>query len=163
MKWWISAIILAVALVPQVSISSDIPEFPFIFVTGQAETEVPPDIATVSFAIEAFDEDPDKALSVIQERTAELTIGLSSYRIEKKDLVAFEITKETVRERKDYVRLRILGYEVSRRISVTVRHLDKYDALMTRLLSLKNVAKIQTRCDTTKRKGLETDLLTRAA
>lgn len=163
MKWWIPGVILAVALGPQFSMSSDIPDFPFIFVTGQAETEVPPDIATVTFAIEAFDEDPDKALSVVQERTAELTTGLSSYHIERKDLVAFEITKETVREMKDYVRLRILGYEVSRRISVTVRYLDKYDAFMTRLLSLRNVAKVRTQCDTTKRKVLEVDLLTKAA
>ena len=145
------------------AMAAEIPSFPFVFVSGQAEREVVPDKATVSFGVQVFNEDPDKALSVISERSAELMSIFGKYGIENADVVAYEINKETVRQRKDYVALGILGYELTRRMSVTVRMLGKFDALMTQIVGLKNVTSIQTVFDTTKRKEIEADLFREAA
>jgi len=46
---------------------------------------------------------------------------------------------------------------------VTVRTLGKFDALMTQIVDLKNVTKIHTVFDTTKRKEIEAELFREAA
>jgi uncharacterized protein YggE len=163
MKQCILAVTMVLLLLPGLGMASGIPAFPFVFVTGQAEKEVPPDIATVNFGVQVFDEDPAKALSLVEERSNELMALFNKYGIDRKDVVAFEINKETVRERKDYVALRILGYELTRRVTVTVRKLDKFDALMTQLIGLRNITNVRTVFDTTQRKDIETDLFRQAA
>lgn len=163
MKKFALVAILALLALPASGMASNIPTFPFVFVTGQAEKEVPPDIATVGFVVKVFDEDPDKALSLIQERSKELFAIFGKYGIDNRDVVAFEINKETVRERKDYVALKILGYELTRRITMTVRKLGNFDALMTQLIGLRNVSDVRTVFDTTTRKEIEADLFRQAA
>ena len=143
--------------------AAEIPSFPFVFVSGQAEREVVPDKATVSFEVEVFDENPDKALSVVAERSAELMSIFAKYSIENTDVVAYDINKETVRQRKDFVALGILGYQLTRPMSVTVRMLSKFDGLMTQIVGVKNVTKVHTVFDTTKRKEIEADLFKQAA
>ncbi len=143
--------------------AADIPSYPFVFVSGQAEREVVPDKATVSLGVEVFDENPDKALSMIAERSAELMSIFAKYGIDNADVVAYEINKQTVRQTKDFVALGILGYELTRRMSVTVHMLDKFDGLMTEIVGLKNVTNVHTIFDTTKRKEIEADLFKQAA
>jgi uncharacterized protein len=155
--------ILVLLLLPGSGVASGIPTFPFVFVSGQAEKEVPPDVATVSFNVQAFDKDPAKALSVVRERSSQLMAIFNKYGIDKKDVVAFEINKETVRETKNYVALRILGYEITRQINITVRKLDGFDALMTQMMSLRNISHLRTAFDTTQRKDIEAELFGQAA
>jgi len=143
--------------------ASEIPSYPFVFASGIAEREVIPDKATVSFGVKVFDENPDRALSMIAERSAELMSIFAQYGIANADVVAYEINKETVRQRKDFVDLGILGYELTRRMSLTVRMLDKFDGLMTEIIGLKNVTNVHTIFDTTKRKEIEADLFKQAA
>jgi uncharacterized protein len=156
-------ICMALLLIPQAVTAAGLPEFPFVFVSGQSETEVAPDIATLSFRIEAFNENPDIALKIVNERSAEVFELFSKNDIEKKDVIAYEISKDTVRQTKEYVRLGISGYEIKRRISVTIRKLNTFDQLMTHLLNLKNISNIQPQFDTTKRKDIETELTKQAA
>jgi len=110
-----------------------------------------------------LDENAGRALSLMGERSAELMAIFHKYAIEDKDIVAYEISKEAVRERKENVGLKILGYDLTRRMSVTVRKLDRFDALMTELVGLKNVVQVQTVLDTTRRKEIEADLFRQAA
>ena len=145
------------------AMAGDLPSFPFVFVSGEAGKEVMPDKAIVGFGVEVFDANPDKALSTMEERSAELMAIFTKYGIENKDVVAYDINKRTVRQTKDFVALGILGYELTRTISVTVRVLDRFDGLMTDIVSLKNTTGIRTVFDTTKRKEIEVDLFREAA
>jgi uncharacterized protein len=163
MKRCILTVIVILLLLPGWGMASGIPTFPFVFVTGQAEQEVSPDIATVSFGVQVFDADPGHALSQIEERSAELMAIFAKSGVENKDVVAYEINKEVVRERKDYIALKILGYELTRRMSVTIRKLADFDVLMMQFIGLKNVSQVHTVFDTTKRKEIESDLFRQAA
>jgi len=163
MKKYVLIAILGILFLPCWVGASEIPDFPFVFVSGRAETEVVPDFATVTFRVEAFDINPDKALSVVEKRSNELVSIFNRFGIEKKDIMAFEVNKETVRQTKDYVKLGILGYEVTRPISLTIRKLDKFDTIMTQLLNLKNITNIHTGFDTSKRKEIEAELMKQAA
>lgn len=163
MKKCLVAAVLFHVLSSSWAIASGIPTFPFIYVTGQAEQEVSPDIAKITFGIQVYDEDPGKALSLIEQRSAQVLAILAKNGVENKDVVAFDINKDTVRERKDFVALKILGYELTRRMSATIRKLDRFDVLMTQLIELKNTLNIQTVFDTTNRKDIEADLFRQAA
>ncbi len=143
--------------------AAEFPSYPFVFVSGEAEQEVAPDKAAVSFGVVVFDKDPDKALATVAERSAELMAIFKKYGIADEDVEAYEINKETVRERKDYVALGILGYELTRRMSVTLRKLDKFDGLMSAIVGLKNVERVNTVFDTTRRKEIEAELFKKAA
>jgi len=84
---------LFLLLVPGWCIAAETPSLPFVFVSGQAEREVVPDKATVNFSVEVFDENPDRALSVITERSAELMSIFEKQGIESADVVAYQINK----------------------------------------------------------------------
>jgi len=140
------------------AMAGELPSFPFVFVSGEAGKEVMPDKAIVGFGVEVFDANPDKALSTMEERSAELMAIFTKYGIENKDVIAYDINKQAVRQIKG-----IVGYELTRTMSVTVRVLDRFDGLMTDIVSLKNTTGIRTVFDTTKRKEIEVDLFREAA
>ena len=158
MKRYFLAGLLCLLLWPGWAMAGEIPSFPFVFVSGEAETEVMPDKAMVSFGVEVLDASPDKALSTIEERSAELMAIFTKYGIESKDVVAYDINKRVVRQIKGPD-----GYEMTRTMSITIRALDRFDSLMTEIVSLKNTTGIRTVFDTTKRKEVELDLFTKAA
>ena len=163
MKKYLWTIILLMSVLGVRAQASELPDFPFVFAQGKAETKVPPNIATVSFLVEQFDEHATIAVEIVRNRSAELIAFFSVQKIKKEDIVAYEIDKRAVRERKDYTELKILGYEVSRRFSVKLRNLSHYEKFVKKLLSLKNVVDIDTEFDRSDRKKIEADLIAEAS
>ena len=143
--------------------ASELPDFPFVYAAGQAETEVVPDTAKVSFRVAAFDKEPERALAVVEERSRDLVSLFAKYGIDKRDVVAYELGKRTIRETKNYTQLDILGYETDRRFSVTFRKLEEYDRLIAALFDLKNVSDIHTVFDSSRRTTVETELVAKAS
>ena len=72
MKKYFWTVILLLSVIGVSAHASQLPDFPFVFAHGKAKTEVPPDIATVSFRVQEFDEQPTVALEVVRNRSAEL-------------------------------------------------------------------------------------------
>ncbi|MFX0201767.1 MAG: SIMPL domain-containing protein [Candidatus Hodarchaeota archaeon] len=163
MKKYLLSIILLLSVLGVGAHASQLPDFPFVFAQGRGEIEVPPDIATVSFHVEEFNENATNALEVVRNRSAELITFFAEHKIKKEDIVAYEIDKKAVRERKDYKELKILGYEVSRRFSITLRDLSLYEQFIKKLLFLKNVVNINAEFDRTDRKKIEADLIAEAS
>lgn len=143
----------------------EIPSFPFIFTYGEAERKVPPDIATISFKVQQYDESAEKALDTVQKRCAELVVFLAEQQISKDDIVAYEIGKLPVREKKEkeFNDLKILGYEVTRSFSVKLKDISRYEQIAKKLFSLKNVLYIETIFDKSDRKKIEADLISEAS
>jgi len=142
--------------------ASELPDFPFVFAQGQAEIKRPPDIATISFQIEQFDEQAVNALTIVRNRSAELIAFFEAQKINEKDIVAYEIDKRAVRERKDHKKYKIIGYEITRNFSVKLEDLNRYEQFIKKLLSLDNVTNIKTEFDRRDRKQIEADLLVKA-
>ncbi|MDT8391650.1 MAG: SIMPL domain-containing protein [Lentisphaeria bacterium] len=71
--------------------------------------------------------------------------------------------KITVREKKEYQELKILGYEVRRSISVTLRDLERFDTLMKFLLSTDNVIGTSADFDRSDREKIGRELLAAAS
>jgi uncharacterized protein len=163
MKRIVWLLILSVLLFASSGKASELPDFPFVYATGEAELEVSPDMATIAFRVEAFDKEPSRAAATVEERSKELVSLFAKSGIDKKDIVAYELTKTTVREKKDYTELGILGYETSRRFAVTMRSLVQYGDFVASLLNLKNLTNLDTTFDTTRRKAVEAELTAQAS
>ena len=133
MKKVISVAMLIV--ISSLASGSSIPDFPFVFATGQAEKEMPPDAADVTFYIKTFDEVSSNAVSKVTERSIEVINFLGKQGFGKGSLVTFEISKREVRERKDFEELRILGYDVTRRFELIISSTSPFRSASCRTMS----------------------------
>jgi uncharacterized protein YggE len=154
-------IMVSVILLLPVTMASaaQLPDFPFLFSVGTAKKEIPPDLATITFDIEAFDENPEKSLDTVKKRGSELIDLFKKLEIPTKDIETYEIDKRAVRQEKDYVELKILGYEVKQRFSIKLHELTRYASLIEKLLKYRNIANIDAQFDVAQRKELETALI----
>jgi uncharacterized protein YggE len=158
--------IVAIALISFSVVAAkaeDLPGFPFLMARGHARKELPPDMVKISFKIEVFDEVSSNALSHLTRRSAEVLQFIVGQKVDQKDIVAHEIEKDTVREKKEYQELKILGYEVRRSISVTLRDLERFDHLMKFLLSTDNVVGTSADFDRSDREKISRELLAAAS
>ena len=143
--------------------ASNMPDFPFVFAEGKASIEIEPDIATINFYIEEFNEKSETALDVVLKRSAEIILFFEKQKIAKESITAFEINKQAVRNRsEDYEELEILGYEVRRYFTVKLKNLNNYEHFIHKLLTLKNVVRIRTEFDRVDREKIEADLVSKA-
>ena len=155
---------LAAALVitfAAASQASQLPDFPFVFARGSARLDVVPDIGTLTFRVYARRADPAKATAVVQERSQQLLKSFSERKIAQKDIVAHEIDKNVVRER-EKEEPKVVGYEVARRFSVTLRDLKNCEPLVKALLAMEDVIDVSATFDRTDRKKIEAELTAKA-
>ena len=151
--------IIALLLPPTMTIAAQLPDFPFLYAVGMTTKEIPPDLATITFDVEAFDENPVKSLDIVQNRSVELIDLFKKLEIPTKDIETYEINKRTVRQEKDYVELKILGYEVNQKFSIKLHGLTQYATLMEKLLKFRNITNINAQFDVAQRKEIETSLM----
>lgn len=156
-------VIVCLLSIASLTFASSLPEFPFVSSNGYAEVELLPNMAKVSFGFKAFNENPKNAVDTIIQRSKELLEFCAKQKIKREDMVAYEINKNIVRERKNYQELNILGYEVTRQFTITLHGLQIYEPLAKKLLSIENVENFHTKFDRTDREKIESDLLTKAA
>jgi uncharacterized protein YggE len=159
----ISILVVLVLAFASVGGASELPDFPFVYASGHAEIEVPPDVATITFQLQSFDKDPNRATTIIDERSRGLIALFARYKIDKKDIVAYQLTRTAVREKRNYTELGILGYETTRRFSVTLHALDQYNAFITDLLRFENLTNLHTAFDTSQRQAMERQLIGQAS
>jgi uncharacterized protein YggE len=158
----ISAAVLLVGVIATNGNASNLPEFPFVYAQGEANVEVAPDIATVSFHVEDYAEDATKAESVVWNRSKEILDFFNEFGISKKEIVAYQIDKNTVRESKEYNDLEIIGYEISRQIEITLLDLSIYEAILKKLVELPNITGIETEFERSDRDRIDKELISKA-
>lgn len=140
----------------------DFPEFPFVYAVGKAAEEVPPNIVTLSFDIEAFDENPDKSYNTVRNRSQEVLGFLNHLDIPKQAIQSYDINKETVHLEKDSTELNIVGYKVTQKFSIKIKQLSKFNTLINKLLASHNIANFGSEFDVSERIELENKLIEKA-
>jgi len=155
--------LLIVLLVIPNAEAAQVPEFPFIYAVGKATKEVPPNMVKLTFDLVAFDENPENSLEIVKKRSIELIQLFKKFDIPKTNIEAYEINKEAKRQEKEYVKLTILGYEVTQKFSIKASGLTKYPAFIESLLKMKNISNINAEFDVVERKSIETELIVKAS
>jgi len=120
-------------------------------------------MAKVTFYLKAFHENSNNAIDIVQQRSKELLSFFVEQQVKEEDIIAYELDKNIVRERnKDFQELKILGYEVTRRFSITLHNLQQYEIFAKKLFSLENVENIYTVFERTDEETIKADLLIKA-
>lgn len=155
-----NSLALAAIMAASSTSAAQLPDFPFVFVAGQATEDVAPEFAEVSLSIAAFSAQSDVSMRAVAGRTDEVLRLCEQHGIPTSDVVAYELDKRAVREMSDnYEALAILGYEVSRSLTITVRSLDTYPGFMAELVEMDNVTHIRTHFDVNARRAVEERLV----
>ncbi|MAZ88993.1 MAG: hypothetical protein CL693_15300 [Cellvibrionaceae bacterium] len=156
MKSTILFFVTAILWIAPLSYGNDLPDFPFVSVTGSADKEVPPNYANIN--VQTFVYDTSSTVAVnhnnrVMERVFKL---LKQYEVDQETANATDINKREKR-RRDTQRehLEIVGYEVSRRLSFQLNELARYSELVNALNAIDFVTEVDGRFDTSERDTVE--------
>ncbi|UTF58644.1 SIMPL domain-containing protein [Gilvimarinus sp. DA14] len=139
------------------------PDFPHISVTGEAKTDVAPDIVTLQFQISATEQKADSAVDTVTQRAANVVAIAKKNGMSHKDIESWAIDKQTRRERDPASGLlKITGYEVSQRFILHIKGMDTYENIVNELLRMPNTERLNAEFDVSERDKLTRELTAKA-
>ena len=147
-----------VALVSGPVWAEAVPDQPHVVVSGQSEVSAVPDILQISLNLTEVGQEVAVARDLVEQRSQRLIDTLKKHGVEKKDITAasLKITPHYNWSNKAQI---YAGTEVSRKIDVILRDLDKYDDLIRAIVATK-VARINsTRLESSREKALRQEAL----
>ena len=144
--------------------ASPLPDYPFVYVRGTAISDLPPDVANVTFKVNSANASAAAAEEVVSRRSAEILVFLTKQDISVRDVAAHEITKEVrTTNFSNKVAPAILGYELSRAFNIRIRRLSTWPEISGYLTRLSNVGDLEVSFDRTDKEKLQGDLVAKAA
>lgn len=152
------ALLAAAALCFTSASASQLPDYPFIHVSGSATTYVMPDIGTIDFEIVAVDADPAAARDVIESRVAEVRALMEQQGLQASDVEVRDVRQEQPKGDGGGALL----YELRCAVHVNVREIAKWTAFAGGLLGKANLTAFATAFDTSEREKIEADLMAQA-
>ncbi len=136
--------------------AADLPDHPFIFVTGAAEHDMPPNIAECSLRIHAIDQDSAKAEATIDGRLKSVLAALAAGGVAADDIESFIINKRILSsgfvEKEAAAAIR--GYDLTRNVHFKVRKIASLPAIEGGFIGSPNVEEISCQFDRTDRVAL---------
>ena len=129
-----------------VAIASQLPDFPFVYAEGKAETNIAPDAAVIRLTISRYEETASNAVAVVEATGGKLIDTLiKKHGVSAADITADNINKSPVHRRGDnYELLEVIGYTVSRSVEVELSDIKAYPGVMRYVAELENVSNIYT-------------------
>jgi len=139
--------------------ASPLPEYPFVFTTGTARTDTPPDIVRLGFVVASRNKDLKAATAAYESAFDSVAKILATAAINDADIDASAVSKSPL-SHWDEVRSQSVpdGYEVSRRVKITGRDLSKYPEMIKALLELPNTEEFSALFDKSDRSKIENEL-----
>ncbi len=144
--------------------ASPLPEYPFVFTTGSAKADVPPDVVELSFSVSAHNANEGEALKAVQQGVQRVLAILANADVKEADIDASSINKSEQRHWDEDKDMSVPdGFDVTRTFTVTVRDLAKYPVMGKALLDLSGTSDFDPTFNRTDRLKIESDLFQRAA
>ena len=138
--------------------ASNLPDYPFIHVSGASATYAMPDTGQIDFEIAAHDADPAAALAVVEARANEIRSLAREMGIAADDLELRDVRKD-VRKPDANTPPGTVLYEVRIGARITVRELSKWQAIAGPLVAKPNLEGFLTSFESSQREKVETGLM----
>lgn len=110
-----------------------LPNGPHITVSGQGRVRVVPDVFEIHLSVEKRDKRIDTAKQYVDQHTARAIAAARKLGIAQGDITSTRILISPQYDYQDKTR-RLLGYQVRRQVSLTLRDIGKYDRLLDALV-----------------------------
>jgi uncharacterized protein YggE len=167
MRFRLGCLVLMLVAVP--GGASELPDYPFIFVTGHAIQSVAPDLMRVRLTVRARNASSAAATETVGTRSQQVLDLLMANQIASADIDAHDVSKTAIFEPDSNApsgtarRAQVVRYDVSRSFTFVLHEVGTWPKLGTKLLQMDNVEDIDGRFDRSDRKGIESELTTAAA
>jgi uncharacterized protein YggE len=142
--------------------ASQLPDYPFIHVVGNADVYVQPDIGQISFDITVSNEQAEPATQQAAAINAEIVTLLEQLQIPLSDLTIYEIQKKMRTIEAIDGKPASVIYDIKQGMQIDVHDLSKWELLTTPLLGKDNLANFDAVFDYTKRSKIKDDLIQEA-
>jgi uncharacterized protein YggE len=151
--------IIAVAaflIVPFAASASQLPDFPFIHVSGSGSVYVMPDFGEIDFEVSAYQADPEAARQTVEARIAELRALVAGVGLPDADVAIRDVRRDI--RKADPAQPGVVQYDIKAGVHIKVSDLSKWKALVSPLINMPNLDGFMVGLDTSKREQVETEL-----
>jgi uncharacterized protein YggE len=139
-----------------------LPNQPYIYVEGQAETEKPADFVALSFRVVGHNAERPKANAEAQDKVIRALAMLKEARIAESDIVAENLSSEPDYENDERGRGKLIGYNFTRPIDTRVRDIPRFAKLVDDLIGLGGIEFAHIEGGLSKQKEIEDELWQKA-
>lgn len=116
--------------------ATGLPSQPYIYVEGTADTQKPPDRVTLNFRVSGRSAERAKANEDVQARVTKTIALLKDAKVAENDIVAENLTSEPeYEENEDRTSNKIIGYIVTREMSVTIHDVPRFPKIVDDLIA----------------------------
>jgi len=131
-------ILFAVVSVPVCLSADGLPSQPYIYLEGRAEIQKSPDLVTLSFDVVGHNAERSKANEEAQSKANKVFALLQAAKIADSDVVAEDLSSAPEYEDEQYPQSRnkLIGYTVTRPITVKVRDTAGFPKLVDELIGI---------------------------
>ncbi|NHZ97003.1 SIMPL domain-containing protein [Massilia sp. CCM 8734] len=147
----------ALTLLPLAAQGADLPDYPFIHVSGVGSAIVMPDLGQIDFEISAFDADPAAAAGVVEARATDIRAAMAQAGVPLEDVEIRDVRKD-FRKQDPAAACAPVQYDIRAGVRINVRNLTLWRAAATPLLTMPNLDGFMIVFDTTGREKIETEL-----
>ena len=155
LKQTVSAFLLALACCT--AQASQLPDYPFIHVTGSASGYFMPDIGEIDFEVIAFDGDPEQARTLVETRVAEIRTLVERFGVAAEDLEVRDV-RRYIRKGSEAAPI----YDTKCTVHINVRVLASWGNIVGGLLSMPNLDSFASTFGSVDRKAIEAKLFSEA-
>jgi uncharacterized protein len=155
------AFIGLLAFAPLAAQASNLPDYPFIHVSGGSSTYAMPDTGQIDFEIAAVDADPALALGVLEARANEIRALAKELGIAPGDIEIRDVRRD-IKKPDANTPAGVTLYDIRCGVRLVLRDLTKWQALAGPLLTWQNLDGFITSFDSTQREKIEGDLMNEA-
>lgn len=155
LKQTVSAFFLAAACC--MAQASQLPDYPFIHVTGSASGYFMPDIGEVDFEVIAFDGDPEQARALVETRVAEIRALTERFGVATDDMEVRDV-RRAIRKGSEAAPI----YDTKCTVHINVRTLASWGNIVEGLLGMQNLDSFSSTFGSVDRKKVEAKLYAEA-
>ncbi|WP_345828886.1 oxidative stress defense protein [Erwinia sp. HDF1-3R] len=124
------AAIIGLGTIPLTALADELPNGPHVVTSGQSSIDATPDIATLAIEVNVSSKDAADAKKQADERVAQYFDFLQKKGIDKKDINAANLRTQPEYDYLKDGKSVLKGYRAVRQVQVTLRQLDKLNALL---------------------------------
>jgi uncharacterized protein YggE len=140
------------------SFTGELLPFPFIYVEGEADTSVAPNLAIITFRVKDLNVESSKAKESVEKISEEIINIVENNGIKSEDITAYEINKN-IQQDYENKEMKILGYECTRKFEIKVKDLKNYDGISQHLFTMSNLDWLRVDFDRDDRKKIDSILI----
>ncbi|GLP95120.1 SIMPL domain-containing protein [Paraferrimonas sedimenticola] len=156
------AVVLGVCVLSVTSVGAkamELPNFPFVIGNGEAERQVKPDMAKIHLSLRGNHADSEVAATRVNNALEQVLVAVKRHGLDESVIEATDLQKNAQwRRAGDSKPTEIIGYSVSREVTLHLDNLDKYASLMSDLVVINHMARSHSSFDVSNREQIKAEL-----